>query len=358
MIPIARPIIEEEEISAVSRVLSSGLLAQGDLVAKFESGFANYIGVRHAVAVSSGTAALHLALLAHRIGPGDEVITTPFSFVATANSILATGARPVFVDIDPANFNLDPDLLPAAITPRTRAVMPVHLFGNPAAMDTIMEIARASNIAVIEDACQAHGAAFGGKRVGSFGTGCFSFYPTKNMTCGEGGIVTTNDDDVAEQIRLLRNHGMKERYNYIAFGFNMRMTEIQAAIGIAQLARLEGLNAARQSNARKLTEALSPFVACPRPTRNATHVYNQYTIRVESRASMRQHLLSAGVGSEIYYPKPLHRFPFIGDSGRYTVAERACSEVLSIPVHPSVNGDDLGVISRSVLEQVSTSRTA
>lgn len=358
MIPIARPLIAEEEIAQVARVLSSGRLTQGAVVTEFETAFAAYIGVRHVVAVSSGTAALHLALLAERIGPGDEVITTPFTFVATVNSILAVGARPVFVDIDAATFNVDPTLLERAITRRTRAIMPIHLFGNPSSMDAVMGIARAHDIPVIEDACQAHGASYDDKRVGSFGTGCFSFYPSKNMTCGEGGMVTTDDDRIADQVRLLRNHGMKERYNYVAFGFNMRITEIQATLGITQLAKLDRMNSVRRDNARQLTLGLSPIVVCPRATENAVHVYNQYTIRVpaETRESLRRQLLSLGVATEIYYPRPLHRLPFVDDNGSYPVAERACDEVLSIPVHPLVKPEELNLISSSISRILKQSR--
>ncbi|HXX77793.1 MAG TPA: DegT/DnrJ/EryC1/StrS aminotransferase family protein, partial [Ktedonobacteraceae bacterium] len=280
MIPISRPLLGDEEAAAVLRVLSSGKLAQGEQVAVFEQCFADLCGVREAVAVSSGTAALHLALLAHDIGPGDEVITTAFSFAATANVILLTGATPVFVDIEPDTYNIDPTLVEAAITPRTRAILPVHLYGNPCDMKQLERLASKHGLIIIEDACQAHAASVDDKAVGGFGTGCFSFYPTKNMTTGEGGIVTTNDPNIAEKVRLLRNHGQQARYNHTAIGFNMRMTEIQAAIGLVQLGKLEQFNERRISNAGFLTEQFSGLLQTPVKRPGHRHIYHQYTIRV------------------------------------------------------------------------------
>src|SRR5437016_1060546 len=249
MILVARPLLDEEEKVAVLRVLRSGQLAQGNYIAAFERLFAEVCHVREAIAVSSGTAALHLALLAHGIGPGDEVITTAFSFAATANVILLVGATPVFVDIEPDTYTLDPALVEAAITPHTKAIMPVHLYGNPCDMKQLEVFARDYGLVIIEDACQAHAAAIDGKPVGSFGTGCFSFYATKNMTTGEGGMVTTNDPEIAERVRLLRSHGQKERYYHVTPGYNLRMTEIQAALGLAQIEKLEGFTEQRIANA-------------------------------------------------------------------------------------------------------------
>lgn len=345
MIPIARPLIGEEEQEAVRQVLASGALAQGKRVAEFESRFAESIGVRHAVAVFNGTLALWVALLAHGVGPGDEVITSPFSFIASANAALYVGAKPVFVDIDPDTYTLDPGAVWAAITPRTRAIMPVHLYGGMADMDRLMVIAEDHNLVVIEDACQAHGAALHGRRAGSFGTGAFSFYPTKNITTAEGGIVTTNDDRIAEQARLLRNHGQRERYLHESLGFNFRMTELQAAIGLVQLDYLEEWTERRIANAsyltRRLTGVRTPFV---RP--DSRHVFHQYTIRVmaERRAAFIQRLTSLGVGTAIHYPRPIHKQPVYEKMGyvdRLPVAEQAAQEVVSLPVHPAVSQSDL-----------------
>lgn len=250
MIPVAKPQITQEDLDAVRDALASGQLAQGERVAAFERRFAEMSGVREAIAVSTGTAALHIALLAHGVGPGDEVITTPFSFAATANVVLLTGARPVFADIDPVTYNLDPDAVERAITPRTKAIMPVHLYGNPANLDRFMALAKAHNLALIEDACQAHLALYKGKQVGGFGTGAFSFYATKNMTTGEGGMITTDDPEIAARSRLYRSHGQRERYVHVALGDNLRMTDFQGALGLSQLERLPALNEQRRKNAR------------------------------------------------------------------------------------------------------------
>ncbi len=256
MIHIAKPQLGQEEIDAVSSVLRSGMIAEGPKVAEFENAFAEFVGVEHAVAVNSGTAALHAALLAHGIGKGDEVITSSFSFIATANSILFTGASPVFADIDPDTFNINTDDIQESITSKTKAIMPVHLYGHPSEMKAVMEIAEDNDLAVIEDACQAHGAIYNGKKVGSFGTGAFSFYPTKNMTTSEGGIMTTNDKKVAEKARMIRAHGSRQRYMHETLGYNLRMTDIAAAIGLVQLSKLDGFNAKRKANAAVLTEGL------------------------------------------------------------------------------------------------------
>ncbi len=239
MIPIAKPLLGKEEIDAVSEVLSSGMIAQGPKVEEFELAFADYTGCEYAAAVNSGTAALHIALLAHGIGKGDEVITSPFSFIATANSILYTGAKPVFADIEPATYNIDSERIQEKITSKTRAIMPVHLYGHPADMKAIMEIADDNKLILIEDACQSHGAECFGRRVGSFGTGAFSFYPTKNMTTSEGGMLTTDEKEIAEKAKIIRAHGSKVRYLHEMLGFNLRMTDIAAAIGLVQLGKLD-----------------------------------------------------------------------------------------------------------------------
>jgi len=348
--------IGDEEKEAVIRVLDSGQLAQGSVVAEFEAAFAEYCGVKHAIATSNGTTALHVALLANGIGPGDEVITTPFTFIASANTVLYTGAKPVFVDIEPGSFNIDPDKIEAAITPRTKAIMPIHLYGNPAEMGRIMEIAERHGLAVIEDAAQAHGTEIDGKRAGSWGTGCFSFYPTKNITTGEGGIVTTDDDCLADRARLLRAHGMRVRYYHETMGYNFRMTNIHAAIGLAQMPKLEGFNERRIANAAYLSEHLpKDVVQVPQVRPGTRHVFHQYTVRVLpplKRDELRAHLTEQGVGSEVYYPVPVHQQQLYREMGYrgegFPESERASKEVLSLPIHPGLSQDDLEVIVDAV----------
>ncbi len=356
MIPIAHPQIGDEEKQAVLAVLDSGQLAQGAVVAEFEQAFAAYCGVKHAIATSNGTTALHIALLAHGIGEGDEVVTSPFTFIASANSILYTGARPVFVDIEPDTFNIDPARIEDAITPRTKAIMPVHLYGNPADMDAIVEIADRHGLAVIEDAAQAHGAEVAGRRVGGFGTGAFSFYPTKNMTTGEGGIVTTDDDAVAERARLLRAHGASERYRHTTLGFNFRMTDIHAAIGVAQMAKIDGWTEARRRNAALLTELLGDAVVTPVARSWARHVYHQYTLRIpDGRGELPARLAERGVGSGVHYPIPIHQQPLyleLGFVDSLPNAELAARDVLSLPVHPMLSEADLATIATTVRELV------
>jgi dTDP-4-amino-4,6-dideoxygalactose transaminase len=352
MIPVAKPIIGEEEIEAVVAVLRSGMLVQGRITERLEEQFAAFVGTRHAVAVSNGTTALHLALLAHGVGPGDEVITTPFSFIATANSVLYTGARPVFADISEDTFNIDPDLIEAKVTARTKAIIPVHLYGHPADMAAIANIASRHGLFIVEDAAQAHGAAIDGRAVGSFGTGCFSFYATKNMITAEGGMVTTDDGILAERLRMLRNHGQRERYRHEILGYNFRLTDLQAAIGLAQLARLEAMTARRIANAGLLDASLPDSVGKPRVRLGCRHVYHQYTIRVrEGRDELARLLREAGIGTGIHYPVPIHEQKLYLDLGyreELPVAEKACREVLSLPVHPAVGEADIAEIAGAV----------
>jgi dTDP-4-amino-4,6-dideoxygalactose transaminase len=339
---MARPLIGEAEKRAVMEVLESGQLAQGEVVARFEAAFAAEIGVKHCAATSSGTTALHLALLAVGVKPGDEVITSPFSFIASANAVLYCGARPVFADIDPETFNVDPAAVERAVTPRTRAIVPVHLFGQPADMDAIAAIAERHGIPIVEDACQAHGASWRGRMAGSFGVGCFSFYPTKNLTTAEGGAITTDDDAIADRIRVLRNHGMHRRYHHDVLGFNFRLTDLQAAIGLAQLPHLGSWNAARRRNAAHYDAHLSGVVT-PAVRPEAHHVYHQYTIRVRNRDAAAARLAEQGIGTGIYYPIPIHRQPFYveaGMTGAYPEAERAAEEVLSLPVRPDLTAEE------------------
>lgn len=351
-IPVARPLVAEEEKRAVLEVLDSGQLAQGSRTEEFERAFAEYIGTRHAVAVNSGTAALIVALQAAGVRPGDEVITTPFSFIATATSIIACGAKPVFADVDPFDLNLDPNRVEALITDRTRAIMPVHLYGHPARIEEIQELCKDNDLALIEDAAQAHGAEHKGRRVGSFGVGCFSFYPTKNMTTGEGGIITTNDDDVARMARIIRNHGQERRYYHEYFGLNWRMTDLAAAIGLVQLSHLEAWNEARIANAAALSSKITA-AETPRVREGDRHVFHQYTIRVANdRDGVQARLQEAGVGSAVHYPVPIHRQQIMQELGfgeaDVPMAEAAAASVLSLPVHPSLTPEDIDYIAETV----------
>ncbi len=358
-IAIAHPDIGPAEREAVMNVMSTGGLAQGPQVAALEERFAGYIGTKHAVAVNSGTAALHAALLAHGVGPGDEVITSSFSFIASGNSVLYTGARPVFVDIGP-DFNIDPGLVEAAITSKTKAILPVHLFGQPCDMGPLLALAEKYGLAVVEDACQAHGSDYYGKRTGSFGTGCFSFYPTKNMTTGEGGMITTDDAGVAEAARLLRAHGMKVRYYHDTLGYNYRMTDLGAAIGLCQLDKLDSYNARRSANAARLTAGLSSVKGLVTPDigPGRTHVFHQYTIRLTAefavpRDALVEKLAQRGIGSGVYYPVPIHLqklYKDLGYDAALPATERAAAEVLSLPVHPQVGEADDAYIVETIKE--------
>jgi perosamine synthetase len=355
-ISIAKPQMGEEEKAAVMAVLESGMLAQGKRVAEFEARFAEFCGVKHAVAVASGTAALWVTLLAHDIGSGDEVITTPFSFIASSNCALFVGARPVFVDIEPDTCLIDAAAIEDKITDRTRAILPVHLYGQACDMDAIMEIANRHGLPVIEDACQAHGATFEGQLAGSFGVGCFSFYPTKNMTTGEGGIITTNDDALAERMRLLRNHGQTQRYRHDILGYHFRSNDIHAAIGLAQLEKLPSWNEQRIANAAYLSERLRG-VGVPVARPNRRHVYHQYTIRVSGdRQALQDHLREQGIGTAIHYPCPIHQQPLyqsLGYNDGLPQAEAASREVLSLPIHPALSQSDLDRIVAAVNSFVS-----
>jgi dTDP-4-amino-4,6-dideoxygalactose transaminase len=353
MIPVSKPYIGEAEKQAVMEVLDSGMLAQGPRTAKFEERFAQVCGVKHAIATTSGTTALHIALLANDVGEGDEVITTPFTFIASANSILFTGAKPVFVDIDEDTFNLNPALIEQAITPRTKAIMPVHLYGYVCDMGAIQAIAEKRNLRIIEDACQAVGATYQGKAAGSFGTGCFSLYATKNIMSGEGGMITTNDDTLAEKCRLLRNHGMKRRYYHEMLGFNFRMTDLCAAIGLTQLDRLGGFTAKRHANAHYLNSKIESVIT-PKVKDGYGHVWHQYTIRVDGNrdrdAAVKQ-LNDAGIGTGVFYPVPAHRQEYmreiVGDVA-LPVAEKLAQQVISLPVHPQLSRADLDSIVAAV----------
>jgi dTDP-4-amino-4,6-dideoxygalactose transaminase len=353
MIPVSKPYIGEAEKQAVMEVLDSGMLAQGPRTAKFEERFAQVCGVKHAVATSSGTTALHIALLAHGIGAGDEVITTPFTFIASANSILFAGAKPVFVDVDPETFNLDPNLIEQAITPNTKAIMPVHLYGYVCDMDALQAIADQHGLVIIEDACQAVGASYQDHKAGSFGTGCFSLYATKNVMSGEGGMITTDDDAIAERCRMLRNHGMKRRYYHDMLGFNFRMTDLCAAIGLAQLERLADFTAKRRANATYLNATIESVIT-PKVKENYGHVWHQYTIRVDGgrdRDAAVKQLNEAGIGTGVFYPVPAHQQDYMREivgAVQLPVAEQLAKEVISLPVHPQLSQDDLARIAAEV----------
>jgi dTDP-4-amino-4,6-dideoxygalactose transaminase len=351
MIPISKPFIGEEEKQAVLEVLESGMLAQGPRVAKLEAEFAQLCGVKHAIATTSGTTALHVALLANGVGPGDEVITTPFTFIASANSILFTGAKPVFVDIDEETFNINPALIEAAITPKTKAIMPVHLYGYVCDMDAILAIAEKHNLKVIEDACQAVGATYNDKVAGSFGTGAFSLYATKNIMSGEGGMITTDDDHIADLCKLIRSHGMKRRYYHEMIGFNFRMSDLHAAIGLSQLNRFGEFTTARKKNADYFNKNIKSVVT-PKVKPNFGHVWHQYTIRVEGdRDAAVKQLADAGIGTGIFYPVPAHKQQYmqeiVGDI-HLPVAEKLSNQVISLPVHPQLKTSDLEAIVEEV----------
>ncbi|HEU4318620.1 MAG TPA: DegT/DnrJ/EryC1/StrS aminotransferase family protein [Acidimicrobiia bacterium] len=346
MIALSRPSIGPREIAAVVEVLESGMLASGERVRRFEAEFARLVGTTEAVAVGSGTAALHVGLLALGVGPGDEVIVPSFTFAASANSVRLTGAMPVFADIDRRDYTIHADTIQGLITEKTRAVMPVHLYGQMAPMDEIAEVARRAGIDVLEDAAQAHMAESGGRRAGSVGRlGAFSFYPTKNMTTGEGGMITTSDPELAERARWLRNQGMVERYVHKVIGLNERMTEIEAAIGLVQLERLPAWTRRRREIAEIYANKLDPRLGLPHEREDAVHVYHQYTIAPEDREAVRAALRSADIGHDVYYPKATHQQdPYVGPEYRLPVSEEMADRVLSIPVRPDLTDEEIELI--------------
>jgi dTDP-4-amino-4,6-dideoxygalactose transaminase len=357
MIPIAKPHVGKEELHAIKTVLESGQLTNGPAVERFEKEFSSYIGVDHAVAVNSGTSALLCALLAGKIK--GEVITTAFSFVSSASVILFAQCTPVFVDIKD-DFTIDEEKVAEKINSNTKALLPVHLYGNPCSMRALTELAEDHHLVLVEDACQAHGAEYEGKKVGGFGTGCFSFYPTKNMTTAEGGMVTTQDLDVARRCRLLRNIGQESLYHYESLGYNFRMSDISAAIGCVQLQKLDALNRIRIENAHYLSQHIQvEGIEPPRVEEGKTHVFHQYTITVcdsflLTRDELQQHLIKKGIGCRVYYPTPLHFLPFFASFAHKDLkkTEEAASHVLSLPVHPGVTKKDLDFICQSIGDAV------
>jgi perosamine synthetase len=346
MIVLSRPQIGPEELQAVTQVLESGVLASGARVEAFEEEFAAAIGVAEAVAVGSGTAALHLSLMAMDVGPGDEVIVPSFTFAATANAVKMVGATPVFADIDRNDYTIHAAGIEPLINERTKAVMPVHLYGQPAPMDEIASLSAAAGIDVIEDAAQAHLAQSSGRKAGAIGrVGAFSFYPTKNMTTGEGGMITTSDREVAERVRLLRNQGMVKRYEHVTIGLNERMTEVEAAIGLVQLRRLQHWTERRREIASIYNEKLDPSLGLPTERSDAYHVYHQYTLAPEFREPVSKALRRAHIGHAIYYPKATHQqLPYAGAEYDLPVTEEMTQRVVSIPVRPDLTDSEIETI--------------
>ncbi len=347
--------IRDEAESALQQVLDSGWFILGQQVSAFEEEFAAYVGARYAVGVGNGTEALQLAVMALDIGPGDEVLTVPLTACFTALAISATGATPTFVDIRPDSFNMDPEQIETRITPRTRAIMPVHLYGQSADMDPIMEIAERRGLYVIEDAAQAHGAEYKGRRLGSIGhIGCFSFYPSKNLGAyGDGGLCVTNDPALAERLRLLRNGGQSKRYHHEMLAINSRLDEMQAALLRAKLRHLDEWNDARRRIAHRYDELLahSP-VTTPVEMAYGKHVYHLYVVRSPARDRLQAHLEAHGVGTQVHYPIPLHLqgcYRFLGGKrGDYPVAERAAEEILSLPIYPELTDDQVEYVAEVI----------
>ena len=348
-------VIGDEVQSAVQRVLESGWYVLGREVAAFEEEFAAYVGVRHGIGVASGTEALQVGLMACGIGAGDEVITVSHTASATAMAVLLAGATPVFVDIDPATYTMRPELVEAALTARTKAVLPVHIYGQPAGMAPVMDVARGHGLRVIEDCAQAHGATYRGQRVGAFGDlGCFSFYPAKNLGAyGDGGIVVTNDDALAEQVRLVREYGWRRRYVSEQVGLNSRLDEVQAAVLRVKLRYLDGWNAARRQRAARYGEALAGApLGLPQASRDAEHVYHLYVVRTPQRDALQRHLAEHAVGSAVHYPVPVHLQDafgaFSGGQGSLPETEAAANEILDLPMYPELPLEDVDRVAAVV----------
>lgn len=356
-IPIAKVKIGNEEINAVVEVLRSGKLIQGEKVKKFEELFAQKVGAKYAVAVSSGTTALHIAYLA-LINPGDEILVPSFSHISTASMVCFAGGKPVFCDIDPKTFTIDLEEIKRKITPKTKAIAPVHLFGNACEIDEILKIAKEYNLKVIWDAAQAHGTKYKGKDIGSFDdVVCYSFYPTKNMITGEGGMLTTNDPELDRKFRLIRSQGQEKKYYHTMIGTNYRMTEIEAAIGIEQLKKLDNMLQKRRKNAEFLTKELSSIKVIKTPVVKSYvfHSYHQYSIVLEDkieRDKFAQFLKEKGIGVGIHYPRPLHKQPVFNSSESLPTCEYLSKRILSLPVHPYLTKEELGDIVTIVKEGI------
>lgn len=351
--------IKEDTDKSILRVLESGSFILGEEVARFEGEFSKYIGTKHGIGVNSGSDALFLGLKALGIGPGDEVITVSHTYISTDDAILRNGARPVFVDIDPETYCIDAAKIEEMITERTRAILPVHLYGHPANMGPICELARKHDLLVIEDACQAHGAEYEGRRAGSLGDiGCFSFYPTKNLGAyGDGGIIVTNDDSVAEKLRMLRNYGQSKKYYHQFLGYNSRIDEMQAAILRIKLKHLDEWNERRRKLAKIYHDLLDECnIINPREMNYAKHVYHLYIIRAKKRDALQNRLLKNGIQTQIHYPIPVHMQKAYSDFGFGSilpVTEEICNEVLSLPINPWLDKDQIQAISEVIKSAIS-----
>ncbi len=358
MISIAKPVAGEEEAAKVREVILSGMMASGDIVHNFEETFATFCGAEYGIATTNGTTALHAALLAAGIAPGDEVIVPAFTFFASASSVSMCGAKPVFADVLPDTFNIDPKSVEQKITDKTKAVIGVHIFGQCCNAPALKNICKKHNLTFIEDSAQAHGAKWNGVRAGALGDlACFSFYPTKNMTTGEGGMIVTSDKGAADRARILCNHGQAEKYLHTMIGYNYRMTNVHAAIGLEQMKRLPGFTARRQENASILNTLIhAKGITTPYTAPEAEHVYHQYVIRIENdfpmtREELMAYLNEKGIGSAIHYPIPLHKQPVFAKENAclsLPVSEDCAARVLSLPVHPSVTADECRYIAEII----------
>lgn len=361
-VPLSEPYIDEEDMHSIERALREKRLSQGKYVEKFEKEFAKYVGVKHAIAVSNGTAALHLAVAAIGVGPSDEVLVPSFSFIATANCVLYQGAKPVFIDIDPLTYNINPSNMGKKVNKRSKAIIPVHYAGQPCDMDVINEVATGFKLYVIEDAAEAHGALYKGRKVGSLGhIGCFSFYPNKNMTTGEGGMVTTDDDQIAEKVRLMRSHGQDHRYHHIVLGYNYRMTDIQAALGLTQLKRLDWIIKRKAKAAEYYAEHLSELangkVGSPHVAPYATHTYMLYPVRFQSKCERdltSRRFAESGVEASIHFPpihlQPLYRRLFDYSEGYLPITEKVAETILSLPLYPHITQEDQDYVLKIIQE--------
>jgi perosamine synthetase len=365
LIPINLPKIGEEEVEAVVKVLRSGLLTQGlgagPMVTQFEKNFAKFAGVKHAIAVNTGTAALHSAIVVAGVKQGDEVILPSFTFVATAEAVVMAGGKPVFTDINPETYNISPAEIKKNITKKTKAIIPVDLYGLSAEIKPISEIATKYGLAVVEDAAQAHGATYNGKPAGVFAdAACWSLYASKNMTTGEGGVITTESDEMAETLRLIRTHGEKAKYASLMLGYNYRMSEIQAAIGLVQLEKLPSFVAKRRENAKRLTRLLAKTdkLQLPEETKERQHSWYLYTVRLKNateneRNKIVEELIQKGIGAEVYYVNPVHLMSYYRDSfGRRKLpeTEKAAKQVFSLPIHPGVTEAQVDYIGKTLLD--------